>query len=44
MKHIAKAIVIAVLVCAAAAVGGIIAGLTVSQHDVHDLIGVLYSK
>lgn len=44
MKHIARSVVIAVLLCAAAAIGGVMVGLTVSQKDASDLIWVLYSK
>ena len=38
MKHIARSVVIAVLLCAAAAIGGVMVGLTVSQKDASDLI------
>jgi len=38
MKHIARSVVIAVLLCTAAAIGRVMVGLTVSQKDASDLI------
>lgn len=44
MKTISISVVIVMLMCAAAAIGGVMVGLTVSQKDASDLIWVLYSK
>lgn len=44
MKTISISVVIVMLMCAAAAIGGVLVGLTVNEKEVKDLIWLLYNK